>query len=137
MQWFLVRFLAAAAAILPLGCDNSFPLEGRQFEITAIDGKPLLSGSRATIHFEKDSVRGFAGCNQYSASLMAGTRNIMIHNLTMTEIGCNPPELRRQEQLIFAALQGARTYEAGASILLQGTNELTLKPGAQRASSSN
>lgn len=136
MHWFSVRVWTVASAVLFLtGCDSDFPLEGRQFEITAIDGKPLLSGSRATVRFDKDSVRGFAGCNQYNASLTAGTRNLSIHNLTMTEIGCNPPELRRQEQLILAALQGVRTYEAGASILLRGSSELILKPGAQARSS--
>lgn len=137
MQWFSVRVLTVASAILLIaGCDSDFPLEGRQFEITAVDGKALLSGSRATIRFDKDFVRGFAGCNQYNANLTAGSRNLSIHNLTMTEIGCNPPELRRQEQLILAALQGVRSYEAGSSILLRGSNELTLKPGAQEGRSS-
>ena len=107
------------------GAATVVDLDGRQFWSTAVfeSGEPrvLVEGTRITISFDGDDIGASAGCNSLGGGYLVDDGVVLVNDMAMTEIGCDP---RRHDQDEFvAALLTARP-----SISLQG-DHLVLTAG--------
>lgn len=72
------------------GCKAKSPLAGTSWNLTAIDGQPLLEGTAGTLVFDADGqAGGNAGCNQFGASsVKLRGKSIQFVDLFQTEMAC-------------------------------------------------
>lgn len=122
-----------ALAVLLVGCSSgptdSPSLEGTQWVLVALEGKPPLSDTAPSAEFSADQIRGSAGCNQYFGAYIVSGSDITITDVGSTEIYCMDPEgVMDQEQAFLAALSSAASYRlTGTRIeLLDGTGSVIL-----------
>ncbi len=103
-------------------------LAANEWQLVEIDGQPLPAGiDPPLIHFERDSVRGFAGCNRFNAPIAESKPGeITIGPAAGTKMACPPEkmelEARFLEQLAkvnrygYLAEQLALTWQDGERI---------------------
>ena len=71
----------------------------------------VSSGSKLTAVFGKDALSGFAGCNDYGATVKAAAPKISITKVNSTRKACSTPAgVMEQESAYLAALETAATY---------------------------
>jgi heat shock protein HslJ len=86
-------------------------LAANEWQLVEIDGQPLPAGVDAPlIHFERASVRGFAGCNRFNAPVTESKPGeIVIGPAAGTKMAC-PPEKMDLEQRFLAQLAKVNRY---------------------------
>jgi heat shock protein HslJ/predicted small lipoprotein YifL len=99
-----------------LGTLTMGTLAANEWQLVSIDGQPLPAGVKPpVIHFERESVRGFAGCNRFTAPIKeTAPGEIDIGPVAATKMACPPAEMEL-EQRFLAALDkvGRYTFLAG------------------------
>jgi heat shock protein HslJ len=86
-------------------------LAANEWTLVELDGQPLAAGIEAPlIHFEGNSVRGFAGCNRFSAPVQeTKPGEIDIGPAAATKKACPPPPMEL-EQKFLAQLDAVNRY---------------------------
>lgn len=114
------RFLpiaAAAAVVILTACgdgetvDAGGPaladLEGRSFWSTSVteDGaeRPLVDGTQIALSFDADSLSASAGCNALGGTYRLDDGILVVGDLAMTEMGCDP-ERHAQDDFVAGLL---------------------------------
>ncbi len=94
-----------------LGTVTIGTLATNEWQLAQIDGQPLAAGVKPpVIHFEVNSVRGFAGCNRFTAPVKEITPGeIDIGPAAATKMAC-PPEQMELEQKFLAQLDKVNRY---------------------------
>ena len=90
-------------------------LDETQWEVTAVDnGKQAVAtpvqGTTLTLAFQKGSVVGVSGCNNYRGSYKQQGSAITISGLGSTRRMCGGDGVMEQERLFLAALEAAATW---------------------------
>ncbi len=125
--------LAAAGALLVAGCGGDGPatpaphdLDGRNFVVTAISGRPLVAPERVRIEFEPPgSSNSTGGCNDSESTYAIAEGRLQRGDLrSHTAVGCGEP-LESQDAWFDAWL------DDGPTVTLEG-DRLTLEHGAVR-----
>jgi heat shock protein HslJ/uncharacterized lipoprotein YbaY len=85
----------------------------------------------ATLNFDGERAFGFSGCNNFSGTYQAGAATITFGPLISTLAACSENKLTRQEQAIFAVLQGQASYSLSGDELriTSGNQALTYRAG--------
>lgn len=94
-----------------LGTITIGTLATNEWQLAQLDGQPLAAGAKPpVIHFEVDSVRGFGGCNRFTAPVKEVTPGeIDIGTAAATKMAC-PPEQMELEQKFLAQLDKVNRY---------------------------
>jgi heat shock protein HslJ len=94
-----------------LGTVTIGTLATNEWQLSQIGGQPLAAGVKPpVIHFEVSSVRGFAGCNRFTAPVKEITPGeIDIGPAAATKMAC-PPEQMELEQKFLAQLEKVNRY---------------------------
>ena len=91
-------------------------LAANEWTLVEMDGQPLAAiADPPLIHFERDTVRGFAGCNRFNAPVKeTKPGEIDVGPASATRMAC-PPERMELEQKFLAQLDKVSryTYRAG------------------------
>lgn len=92
-------------------------LAANEWQLVEIDGEPLPAGIEAPlVHFEKDGVRGFAGCNRFTASVAetAPGRIDVGPGAAATRKACPQPQMDLEQRFLARLDQVERySYVAG------------------------
>ena len=82
-----------------------------EWQLAQMDGQPLAAGVKPpVIHFEIDGVRGFAGCNRFTAPVKEVSPGVIqVGPAAATKMAC-PPEQMELEQKFLAQLSKASGY---------------------------
>ncbi len=92
-----------------------------QWEVTELAGASLLPDSPPTLVFGPDGVSGFAGCNQFSATLSVQDGNLVFGPMAMTKMACGEAEMAVEIAMISALERiNAATLEADGTLALTG-----------------
>jgi heat shock protein HslJ len=86
-------------------------LAANEWTLVEMDGQPLPAGvDPPLIHFERESVRGFAGCNRFNASVKeTKPGEIEIAPAAGTRKACPPPAMELEDKF-FGQLAKVRGY---------------------------
>ena len=86
-------------------------LSANEWQLVEMDGQPLAAGTEAPlIHFERDAVRGFAGCNRFNAPVKeTKPGEIDIGPAAATKKACPPPQMDL-EQTFLTRLDAVNRY---------------------------
>ena len=89
------------------------PLPGNTFDLTMLNGQPLIPETVITITFNSDgTLNGSAGCNNYNGRYTANNGQITISELSLTTMQCGiPPSVMDQELAYTNALRAAATFD--------------------------
>jgi heat shock protein HslJ len=103
-------------------------LAANEWQLVEIDGQPLPAGiDPPLIHFERDSVRGFAGCNRFNAPITESKPGeITIGPAAGTKMACPPEKMELEARFLdqlakvnrygYVAEQLALTWQDGERI---------------------
>jgi heat shock protein HslJ len=96
-------------------------LSANEWQLVEMDGQPLAAGTEAPlIHFERDAVRGFAGCNRFNAPVKeTKPGEIDIGPGAATKMACPPPQMEL-EQKFLTQLEAVTRYGYVAGQLALG-----------------
>ncbi len=86
-------------------------LAANEWQLVSIDGQPLPSGLKPpVIHFEVSNVRGFAGCNRFTAPVKeTAPGEIDIGPAALTKMACAPDAMDLEQKFV-AALDKVNRY---------------------------
>ena len=114
-----------AAALLIVACTSSgapspvpTSLESRTFLSTGVQGHDLVAGTHVRLSFKDGQVGINAGCNSMSGAYQIVDGRLVIGNMAMTEMGCEPP-LMAQDQWVGTFIGGATLTLAGDTLTLR------------------
>ena len=78
-----------------MGCSpspaDSSSLEGTQWVLVTLEGKPPLTGTVPSAEFSTDQISGSAGCNHYFGTYVVSGSSITISDLG-SKLYCMEPE---------------------------------------------
>lgn len=96
-------------------------LSANEWQLVEMDGQSLPAGTEAPlIHFERDTVRGFAGCNRFNAPVKeTKPGEIDIGPGVATKMACPPPQMEL-EQAFLTRLEAVNRYGYVAGQLALG-----------------
>jgi heat shock protein HslJ len=96
-------------------------LGANEWTLVEMDGQPLPAGvDPPLIHFERDAVRGFAGCNRFNATVQeTKPGEIDIGPAAVTKMACPPPAMDL-ERTFLAQLDKVNRYSFLAGQLALG-----------------
>jgi heat shock protein HslJ len=99
-------------------------LSANEWTLVEIDGQPAPAGIEPPlIHFENGTVRGFAGCNRFNATVTeARPGEIKISPPAATKMAC-PPAQMDLEQKFLAELAAVSRYSFLAGQLALGVQD--------------
>jgi len=94
-----------------LGSLTMGTLAANEWQLVSIDGQPVPSDAKSPlIHFERDTIRGFAGCNRFTASIKETAPGVIeVGPAAATRMACPGPEMDL-EQKFLAQLGKAKGY---------------------------
>jgi heat shock protein HslJ len=138
-----VAGVASCVFLLAAGCATGGPghgagqgpdgqLDGRTFLSTAVTEsgvpRPLVEGSRIRIAFNKGQVHADAGCNQLSGPYTVDGSALVVNELAMTEMACQPSERMDQDTWLGALLSSRPTINVRGDTLViaNNTSEVTM-----------
>jgi heat shock protein HslJ len=77
-------------------------LTANEWQLVSIGGQPLPADSKApVIHFEREGIRGFAGCNRFSASVKETAPGVIeVGPPAATRMACPGPEMDLEQQFL-------------------------------------
>lgn len=105
----------AACAQPPEPVAPAEPLDGTEWVLETLRGKPLVEGSNITLDFGEyhhDRFNGYSGCNWYGAGYLAtDTTFSVVDGVESTDMLCNTPVgVMEQEEAYGSALGNVTTY---------------------------
>jgi heat shock protein HslJ len=127
-----LKRLAALTSVVALavGCggDDGPKLEGPFWVLEAGRDVPLEPGITATASFREGTVRGYTGCNQYTAPYTTEGESLEIGAVASTRMACPPPR-DAIEQAYVAALDeiASWTVDGEELVLSDGSGEELLR----------
>lgn len=85
-----------------LGTLTVATLTANEWQLVSIDGQPLPADSKApVIHFEREGIRGFAGCNRFTASVKETAPGVIeVGPAAATRMACPGPEMDLEQQFL-------------------------------------
>jgi heat shock protein HslJ len=116
MRIFIVGIIFLLSATL-VACDKRehdmvSPLENTSWQLISLDGKPLLPETVIDLTFQKDSLGGHSGVNQYFASYKTGhEQSIELKEVGQTLMAALDPAVMDQEALYIQLLTQAKRYK--------------------------
>jgi heat shock protein HslJ len=77
-------------------------LAGSEWQLATMDGEPLPAGvERPLVLFEGETLRGFAGCNRFTATVKESKPGeIDIALAAVTKLACPPPRMEFEQQFL-------------------------------------
>lgn len=86
-------------------------LAGTEWTLKSLNGQYLVKGTRITLDFDKDFVRGNSGCNSYGGEVRMrnGVMEVKTPGFEMTLVGC-PGAVGRQENEYLDTLANGSEY---------------------------
>jgi heat shock protein HslJ len=86
-------------------------LSANEWQLVSINGRAVPAGAKPpVIHFERDSIRGFAGCNRFTSSVKETAPGVIeVGPAAATRMACPGPEMDIEQQFL-AALGKATGY---------------------------
>jgi heat shock protein HslJ len=118
-----VTVVAGGQTLTGCGGEPASLLQGAEWIVVSIDGKPLVAGSKATLTFATDGkLSGHASCNRFMSEYWLSGERLSIASAAGTRMMCEAP-LMQQEQAFLAALsstQGFAISDDGALLLRTG-----------------
>lgn len=98
-------------------------LKNTAWVLNSFDGVAPVEGTTITLYFEKDSLGGTSGCNQYGGEYKKSGTKISFGALMMTEMACLDTGVMEQESAFLKALSGELPYSLeGNNLLITGAN---------------
>ena len=94
---------------------DSTRLDGRTFLSTSIDGRALVPGSRVRLSFDGGGIGASAGCNSMGGPYAVADGKLVVGQLAMTEMACDPA-LMSQDTWLAGFLDGASVSLAGDAL---------------------
>jgi heat shock protein HslJ len=87
-----------------LGTLTVATLSANEWQLVSIDGQPLPAGAKPpVIHFEREGIRGFAGCNRFTASVKETAPGVIeVGPAAATRMACPGPEMDMEQQFLSA-----------------------------------
>jgi heat shock protein HslJ len=87
-----------------LGMLTVATLSANEWQLVSIDGQPLPEDSKPpVIHFEREGIRGFAGCNRFTASVKETAPGVIeVGPAAATRMACPGPEMDMEQQFLAA-----------------------------------
>ena len=86
-------------------------LEGSEWVLTSLEGRPPVAGSRLTLRFTGETAGGYGGCNWYGSSVTVAGARITFGGAQSTQRLCGEPAgVVAQEQRYFDALRRVTRY---------------------------
>lgn len=105
---------AAGLTVTPVAAatPGPSPLEGTEWLLVALNGRPPFAGSNVTLEFEDGTADGTAGCNSYGGPYTASADGALhLPELAQTLMLCTePPGVMEQEQAFVEILHTATIY---------------------------
>ncbi len=112
---------ASPAPSLPPGSPDDTPgrqgLEGRTFLATGAIGRVLVPGSRVRVSFQGGQISAGGGCNAMSGPYAVAGDRLLVRQLAMTEMACEPV-LMDQDRWLADLFDGATIALAGDTLTL-------------------
>jgi len=105
------------------------PLAGTNWQATAVNGAPVLSGTSLSAAFGADgSLNGSAGCNSYSARYTVNGAQLAITPPSASTMACEE-EVMAQESAYLGALASASAFsiEGNELYILDGANQAVVE----------
>ncbi len=99
------------------------PLEGVDWRLVDVGGRPALASAPARMRFGDDSgrVAGDAGCNRFAGPYVRDGASLRLGPLVSTRRACIDDAASRQEMEVLAALEATRRHAiAGDTLVLSG-----------------
>ena len=115
----IMTLVLALGSCSPAG---QIDLEGTAWELTYINGNPLIEGTSITLFFEGEGIRGGSGCNTYFGGFtLAPAGGIQLSDIGMTEMACLEPEGLMAQESTYLGLLGdvERAVLQGDQLTLQ------------------
>jgi polar amino acid transport system substrate-binding protein len=82
------------------------------WNLTQLNGQPLVPGTQINANFDNGQVSGSGGCNTYNATYTTNGNNVTISYPVGTQISC-AEDVMQQETAFFQALSSVATYQMG------------------------
>jgi heat shock protein HslJ len=99
-----------------LGTLTVSTLTANEWQLVSINGQPLPADVKPpVIHFDRDGIRGFAGCNRFTASVKETAPGVVeVGPAAATRMACPGPEMDMEQQFLSAlAKVNGYTFLAG------------------------
>ena len=102
----------------PWGSNAAAPeLEGKTWQLLAINGQPAVPNSHATVKFEGDKIGGNSSVNSFGGTYRASGGTLTTSDLMSTLMASADPALNQQEATFATILQGESTYAVNGNQL--------------------
>ena len=85
-------------------------LDGTEWELSTLEGRPLVAGSRVTLRFTGETAGGYGGCNWYGGRYTAAGASLQIGSVMSTERACAASAMMAQEQRYYSVLGRVAAY---------------------------
>ncbi len=129
-----MRVLAIGCAVLVLaGCASGeedglggSDLEGRRFVATEVTGFETVGGTTISIRFDGDTIGLDAGCNSIGGSYAIEEGRLVVDDLFITEIGCDP-ERHAQDEFLASFVTSGATVELASGVLTLSDGTVTVE----------
>jgi len=84
------------------------------WQISAINGRPVVRGTRPSVSFDKGRVSGNAGCNRFTGSYNFNRGRLTTDGVASTRMACVDRARNLQEQAILGLLGERLTISSGS-----------------------
>jgi heat shock protein HslJ len=124
-----VTVVVGGKTLTGCGGEPASLLQGAEWTVVSIAGKPLVAGSKATLTFAPDgSLSGHASCNRFMSEYKLSGEGLSIASAAGTRMMCEAP-LMQQEQALLAALSSTQGFSISAdgALLLRAGDGRTIK----------
>lgn len=101
-------------------------LDGRVFLSEAVAGRELVPDTQVRLSFEDGRVGASAGCNSMGGPYELDGDQLVVTELSTTEMGCDPPR-HDQDAWLAGVLQGRPTVAVDGDSLTLATADVTLR----------
>jgi heat shock protein HslJ len=109
-----VTVVAGDQTLAGCGGEPASLLHGAEWTVVAIDGKPLVGGSKPTLTFAPDGrLTGHASCNRFMSEYTLSGEGLVIAPAAATKMMCEP-SLMDQERAFLAALSATQGFSISA-----------------------
>jgi heat shock protein HslJ len=123
----------AIAGLFLAGCGSepeAAPLDGRDFLSTAVsqDGQPrqMVRDTRISLGFDSGAMAASAGCNIMSGPYRVDGGLLIVEDLAVTEMGCEP-DLQAQDEWLIAFFLGQPQLTLADAQLTMATDDTTIE----------
>ena len=124
-----VTVVVGGKTLTGCGGEPASLLQGAEWTVVSIAGKPLVAGSNATLTFAPDgSLSGHASCNRFMSEYKLSGEGLSIASAAGTRMMCEAP-LMQQEQALLTALSSTQGFSISAdgALLLRAGDGRTIE----------